>query len=605
MRASLRRIIRGAMVPRTRGASFAVALTIAVGVSAAGVGLALALAEIFPTSRYPGSGVVVTVELTTAARLGRSPFGVIPTLGVLGAWRREALGNIDLAGYSTAAASLGTADVPETVRAVGVTGGMLPLLGVHPLIGRWLDATGGLNAATDEIMLSYPLWRRDFGGDARAVGSRVKLGARSFVVVGVMPNEFHVPGSVPTFDAGDSEVWISLGDLPALTGSVVRSTTRLAVVGRLHGDNEELARRLLEQGLREAQAPQLAGVPADKAILEPWGSARVREVRVPLAITWAATGLLFALALVNAAVILAVRQLRRRQELRLRAALGASPGMLLREAAGEAALASAAGGLAGCGLLAIGLPLLARLGSRYLPGVSGLHVSVGLLVCMVLVAVASGTAVAAVVCWRFRAPAAGGSVSGQRGGSERGAGAATILLGVQVALTLVVATAGGMVSSSYERLTHLDRGFRPDGVVQAVVRLPNRSMSSPNAAPVFAARLLARLRGDPNLVGAAVSSGSPLGLGSDGEAGPAPFLPGGGIAVAEWHVSSGYFETWSLRTIRGSVAGLGESPGVAVVDEAAAQALFFLWRGDRAAGLLGVADSCVARDWGGSQHPEC
>ena len=78
----------------------------------------------------------------------------------------------------------------EQVQALDVTDGVLPILGVPPLLGRWFNRSDVKPGAADTVMLSYGYWKRRFGGDRGVVGRTITLDGKARQVIGVMPRQF-------------------------------------------------------------------------------------------------------------------------------------------------------------------------------------------------------------------------------------------------------------------------------------------------------------------------------------------------------------------------------------------------------------------------------
>jgi hypothetical protein len=80
---------------------------------------------------------------------------------------------------------------PEQARALQVTDGTLPLLGVPPLLGRWFTRQDDSPGSADTVMLTYGYWQRKFGGDVSIVGRSITVDGKPRQVIGVLPQRFH------------------------------------------------------------------------------------------------------------------------------------------------------------------------------------------------------------------------------------------------------------------------------------------------------------------------------------------------------------------------------------------------------------------------------
>ena len=84
---------------------------------------------------------------------------------------------------------------PEQVQALDVTDGVLPVLGVAPMLGRWFNRTDVAPNAADTVMLSYGYWQRRFGADRSIVGRAITLDGKAHQIIGVMPRGFRFPST--------------------------------------------------------------------------------------------------------------------------------------------------------------------------------------------------------------------------------------------------------------------------------------------------------------------------------------------------------------------------------------------------------------------------
>lgn len=83
---------------------------------------------------------------------------------------------------------------PEQVHALDVTDGVLPILGVAPMLGRWFNRADGQPKAAETVVLDYGYWQRRFGGDRSIVGRSITIDGRARTVIGVMPQHFSLSG---------------------------------------------------------------------------------------------------------------------------------------------------------------------------------------------------------------------------------------------------------------------------------------------------------------------------------------------------------------------------------------------------------------------------
>jgi predicted permease len=378
--------------------------------------------------------------------------------------------------------------------------GVFRALGVAPLRGRAFR--DGEDGATDEVILSYGLWRSRFGGDARAIGRRIVLDGEPYTVVGVMPPAF-------TFPSRRTELWLPLRFTPAERQG--RDSHMLHVLARR-------ARGVSLEAARAEMASIAAAIALEHpALMEGWG-VQVNSYRDDLiggvrGLVWllfAAVLQVLLIACANVANLLLVRGARREGELAVRAALGAGRARIARQLLVEHALLALAGGVTGTllaftgtrtlvGLAPAGVPLLhtARVDGTALLFAAVASIASVLLFGLLPALRASRTDLQAVL-----------RAAGARGGERRRVRAAILI--AQVALSVVLLIGAGLLVRSFLRLQDVDPGFAPDGVLLASLNLPAASYGGTAAHAAFYDAVLERVRALPGVVGAAGTSEPPL-----------------------------------------------------------------------------------------------
>jgi putative ABC transport system permease protein len=397
---------------------------------------------------------------------------------------------------------------PARVQYAGVTASFFDTMGVRPLIGRGFEARDDVPNAGPVVVLNYGTWIRRFGGDHKVVGTSVTLDGRSHTVVGVMPKGFDFPRG--------AELWQPV--VPVLAASsaqwkvdALSDVGVLFVVGRLReGATPATAAREIDRIAGTRKGEIVAPV-----VVTPFLDYLLGPVRAALWILFAAVGLLLLIACANVSALLLSRVTLRRREHAVRLALGATPYDLGRLWLIETGALSIAGGACGLFLSRWVAALIVTLAPDDIPGLS--NVSIDLPVALFTL---SATVLAAVLCGigpvRQAASTnladamgdAGRSTSGQQSGRAR-----SLLLTFQIALTVVLLVAAGLVTRSFIRLRSLDLGFDPNGVLTINV--------SPRAAKPSANEwfddLLRQLATVPGVEATGAIYLPPLALGAIGE----------------------------------------------------------------------------------------
>ena len=359
--------------------------------------------------------------------------------------------------------------VAESVDIALVSEGFFPTMGASARAGRLFD--GGANGDEASVVVSERFVRRHFAGDpARALGTRLKISGVPRQVVGVVPPGFDYPPG--------TDVWAPLAPIGA---DAVRSAHNNRVVARLR------------PGVSLAQArTELAGIGARLAAEHPENQDKTVAVRSlhhvlfgdhqgTLWTLFVAVGLVLLIACANIANLLLARGERRRQEMAVRAALGAGRSRLARQLLTESLVLASAGGLAGVLAAHWGLEALLALAPADIPRLESVRVDGWSLVfaCLItgLVCLLVGALPAVQV-------ARTNLIAGLRAGARavtagRGRLRSALVVG-QLAVSLVLLTGAGLLLTSLQRLATVEPGYRPENLL--VVRATH-DKGGTNAVP--------------------------------------------------------------------------------------------------------------------------
>jgi len=424
-------------------------------------------------------------------------------------WRERARSFTGIAAYTSSAANLTGSGDPERLDAGRVTGNLFEVLGVRAFLGRTLTDADSRPQAPPVAVLSEGFWRRRFAADPGIVGRSLVLDGEPTTVVGIVPPSFQVPAGkavwLPiTIDQEMHDAW---------RGRSMTVVARLAPEVTLAQARDEMARLHADLG-RELPAyntgwtTNVFPLPADL----------VRDVRPALTVLMGAVALLLLVACANVANLLLARALSREREVAIRSALGAGPARLVRQLLAESLLLGALGGVAGLllgawllqGLLAL-LPAEVRL-------VSDIGLNPAVLAFTAAVSLASAVLFGLAPALQQARPSLVPAL--KEGGQTRGASHArrrlkAALVVSEIALSLVLTAGTGLLLRSFWRLTNVDPGFRPQGVLTVSIGLPARTYATPERQSAFIREAIARVSRLPGVESAAALSATPLGsLGS-------------------------------------------------------------------------------------------
>jgi predicted permease len=495
-------------------------------------------------------------------------------------YARDTTAFSSLGGYTNTTYELSGVGDPASINASRLTAGMFPTLGVSPLMGRVFTQQED-EGAGQVAVLSYQMWRTRFHGDAHILGQKLLLDRKPYEIIGVMPREFEfplVPGQL-----NRSELWIPMSFTQAELVQGAGAWTN-QIVGRL------------KPGVTPAQAQQDAAAAAQEIMRNfppalsarrihpavfPLDESTTVQARPLLRTLFFAVLVVLFIACANLAGLLLVRVIRRRREISVRLALGASGAAVLRQSIIESLLLSIGGGLLGLGLAAAAL----RVGISFLPDTLPRISSIGLDWQVVAFALALSV-LTGLFCGLVPAFAASrtgvnealkeGGRTGTSGGGHARLRSALVI--AELAVALVLLTASGLLLRSFEKLRSVDLGFRSDNTLTANYSLPHQQYSTQAAIDAFNSSLLAKLQQLPGATAVGDTSLLPA-AGVDYRATftPEGYIPpkGAGLNLA-WvpAVMGNYFQAQGIPIIRGrdfTPADNADAPLVIIVNRTLAE----------------------------------
>src|SRR5262245_31332975 len=380
---------------------------------------------------------------------------------------------------------------------------LFDLLGVQPARGRGFRQDDvGPDATSVVAVLSDRLWKR-LGGDPSIIGKELKMSSISFTVIGVMPPGFKFSAHS---SSGQPDMYIPLDT--DLAAENPQSHDFWTLIRARRGVSRQEIDKALEETSRFVQDRFYAlGLQEDI----------VKEVRPALlALTFAVVFLLLALA-ANLSSLLLARAAEREREFAVSRALGAPGIAVVRTTLIEGGVLGFVGGVTAVLAGIWGTRLMVNLAPLDdLPQRDSLAMDWGVVAVVIAVGVLLGLMAAAVPSlWAARMSLASlMATSGVRGGTSSGRMRRGLIV-VQVALSLVLLSAGGLVVRSFERLLAADPGFRPEGVLTMTATLPGWLFAEHDDAYAFQDRVFATLRALPGVTSVSATNTLPLGGGGN------------------------------------------------------------------------------------------
>ena len=408
-----------------------------------------------------------------------------------------------------AAGASGTA---ERVVATGVSVGLLPTLGVTPLLGRGFVTGEDRVGVPRVVVISEGMWRRTFGADPAIVGRRVTIDGAAREIVGVMPGAFRYPSTT-------TQLWFPLPLDPARATPGSFNYTHVA---RLRpGVTAERARAELARLLPRVMDEYPGGIPRAmfervqlQPVVMPLRDAVVGDVGRLLWILLGSAVLVLLVACANVASLFLVRVEEGQRELAVRDALGAGRVALLTQYVGEALVLSMAGGAAGVVLAALAVRLLRRLPSgSALPRLEEVGIDGTVLLFALGTAVVSAVAVSVLPLLRARTMSVAAvlrdSGRANTAGARRQRARSTLVV-AQVALALVLVAGSGLMARSFARLRDVRPGFDAEPVLAVRLALPRAEYATAASRTQLYERLLASVRALPGVREAGLTTWVPL-----------------------------------------------------------------------------------------------
>jgi len=426
-------------------------------------------------------------------------------------WRARNRSFTDMVATSFAFANITGDGPPELVLGRRVTANFFSVLGVQPVLGRSLtaaDDTGGARI----VVISYALWQRRYGGDPGLVGRTISMSGQNapssagdvkYQVVGVVPPSF-------VFLDRDIDYWVPMQFSP--TEAAERGNHFLTVFARLKSgvslaaadaDMQAIARRLTEEYPQSNRDLGARVVPIREQVL---GDTRVQVIAL-----MTASAAIVLIACANLASLLLARAAVRRGEYAVRLSLGATRGRLARQVLVESLCLSIAGGVLGLAIPVLTTTFVERIVPiglraytvslvdwRLLLFAGALSIATGLLFSLGPALQSAHASTADVLQQHARGNAGGRSRMFRDG-----------LVVMQVAATLVLLVAAGLMLRTLANLNATERGFDADNVLTMVVPLMPK-YAEPTTRPPFYDAILSSVRALPGVRGAAFGSALPF-----------------------------------------------------------------------------------------------
>jgi putative ABC transport system permease protein len=505
--------------------------------------------------------------------------------------------------FGSSAWSLSLEDRGDPVRlaSVGVSTTFFDTLDARPFLGRFFQPEDESPHPTRPLVLSHRLWQTRFGADPTVIGTTVLTSDGAARIVGVAPADLDFPRGV--------DVWLPVRPVLATVSGIdgFRDIGVLFVVARLR-DGVSTATAAADLERIAADSTALGGLRFGTAVhLTAFLDYQLGPVRAALWWLWGAVIVLLLVACGNVAALMVARAVERKREHVVRLALGATTAALWRSSVLESLIVLLAGGVAGLLFAHWVLAAIIALAPDDVPRLAETSVNVPVVAFTFALSLAAALIIACAPILYSRRLSLVTDLKDRAHGTAGGGAprVRTILLGAQVALSVVLTTAAGLMLRSYVNVRQLDLGFVPD----QVATLEMDSGMAGSAYNEWARELIARVEELPAVESAGAVNVRPLALGAIGSdstivlEGQPNTRQSSRLNPLLNYLSAtpGYFTTMRIRLTQGrffDAQDHSRSQRVAIVSESTARRL---WPGQNPIGrrlsLLAFSDGEPAESW--------
>ncbi|HKW63942.1 MAG TPA: ABC transporter permease [Candidatus Acidoferrum sp.] len=506
---------------------------------------------------YPGGEQLASVRLT-APGIQLNDFELSPSDYFI--FREQGRTFQDIGLYTGNSVSITGMAEPEQVQALLVTDGTLPLLGVQPFLGRLFTKQDDSPGAPETAILMYGYWRRRFGGDASAIGRTLMVDGKRTQIIGVLPKNFHFldwedPAVVQAF--GFDRNKMHLGNFSYQGIARLKPGVSIAQL------NADMA-RMLPTVLSSFPAPPGFSIKLfeDARIgpnARPLKQSVVGDVGNTLWVLMGSIAMVLLIACANVANLLLVRVEGRRQELALRAALGAGRARIAGELMLESLALATVGGALGLGLAYGTIRILRAIAPSGLPRIQEIGIDGPVLLFTLLAVLVASLLVCCVPIFKYAGVhlntgiREGGRSLSQSREQHR---ARSVLVIAQVALALILVICSGLMIRTFRALTKINPGFTGSAELQTFrIFIPDTQVKEPESVVRMEEEIQHRLAAIPGVSSASIGTVIPMAGG--GWHDPI-FVEGhayaeGQLPPISWQkfVSPGFLATLGARLIAG------------------------------------------------------
>lgn len=445
--------------------------------------------------------------------------------------------------------------VPEQTRVLRVTDGTLPLLGVHPEIGRLIAKEHDAPGQPLVTVLTHAYWQQAFAGARDVIGQSLVVNGEPCEIIGVLPASFRFLTTDPQL-----VLPMRLNRVTARTGPLGRDGIgRLKPGVTIAQANADIARMI---PLLTEQYPLMNGVSPEmwRSVklapnVRPLAETLIGDLRRPLWILLGTVAIVLLMAWTNVANLMLVRAEGRQQEFAVRGAIGASRGRLAADLLSESLLLGLTGGSLGLVVAQSGIVFLRWLAPSALPRHDEIRLDTHVLLVTFALSVVTSLLFGLMPVWRTRRVSVEALKDAGRGatGAPGRHRLRNTLVIAQIALAVLLLAVSGLMVRTFLNMRHVSAGFANASAVQTFeISLPPSLVKEPKDVVATWEQIRAHLERIPGVASVGIGM-----IAMDGRGGKGPVFVEGEAGQAlppihfNWPVGPGYFETMGNPVVAG------------------------------------------------------
>ncbi|MGC2719469.1 MAG: ABC transporter permease [Candidatus Acidiferrales bacterium] len=480
---------------RNKAFALAAIVTLAVGLGANTAIFTVVYAVLLKPLPYPDADrlAIIWTGLAEEQRAPASKYQIVQM-------RQSSHAFDEIAGIWVTNGKVPGAGEPEQIKVGIVTTNFLSLLCSEPAAGRLLQESDATYRDSAMAVISYGLWQRRFGGDPTVLGKMIRNGDNGVTIVGVLPKDFRLilPSGSAVSDKVDMYLPVSFAEAPVDGPGYLKTIARLApgvTLGQAQAELDGVAERL------RATVPDFAAQKMTLTVF-PLQADGVRDVRRALLLLFGSVGLVLLIACVNVASLLLARASYRTRETSIRATIGAGRSRLVSQLLTESLLLGLIGGAAALGVAWLALKGFVALRPESLLRLGTIAISPPVFAYAFLISLTT------VILFGL-APAISGSrvdlsgamKVGAQAGAGRGKYSRAALVAIEIALSVILLAATGLLARTFAALLRVNPGFRAENAL---------TFTTTPGDYAFVHELRSKLLEIPGAVAASASSHLPL-----------------------------------------------------------------------------------------------